>query len=59
MLKDKEIKLHLQGTKFTKGHQVKAISIMPFLVKLCVLGVLVVKHLNLNLSPNQPPCSNN
>ena len=42
-----------------QDHQVsprKAISI-AFLGGSSVLGVLVVKHLN--LSPNQPPCSNN
>ena len=50
-------KLYHQDTKNTKGHQGKAISLMPFLVKLCVLGDLVVKQLN--LFPNQPPCSNN
>ncbi|MBK7422572.1 MAG: hypothetical protein IPJ48_05450 [Propionivibrio sp.] len=50
MLKNKGKKLHHQGTTFTKGHQGKAIRIMPFLVNLCVLGVLVVKHLNLSFN---------
>lgn len=35
--------LHHQDTKNTKGHPGKAGSKMPFLVKLCALGALVVK----------------